>query len=136
MKRTKKRIRRGAATVEFAMVAMVFFVFVFAMVEFGRGMMVINLLQHTARTACRYGIVPSTSTAEITAAANDALKDQGLSDVSIVVKVNGVAGETKTASTNDRITVVVSAPVASNSWLPLPRFLQGSLSGQFSLTRE
>lgn len=128
--------RLGATTTEFAMVIPIFFTFILAMVEFGRGMMVINLLQHSARTACRFGIISGTSTSDIRTAATNAMKGQGLKDVTVTVKVNDSEKDSKNSATGDRITVQVSAPIAPNTWLPVGRFIKGSLSGQYSLARE
>lgn len=134
---TKKRRRRlGAATTEFALVIPIFFTFILSMVEFGRGLMVINLLQHSARTGCRSGIISGSSTSDITTTASDAMKNQGLKNVTVTVKVNGAANDASTAVTGDRVTVIVSAPIASNTWLPVGSFIKGSLSGQYTLARE
>lgn len=129
--------RRGAATVEFAVVIPVFFVFILAMIEFGRGLMVTNSLQNAARAACRFGVPGGVSTSEIKDAATTALANQGVNHVSITVQVQGsTSTDAKDAVSNDRITVIVSAPIASNTWLPGANFVKGSLSGRFTLPRE
>lgn len=137
MSSTLRRRRRVAATTtEFALVIPIFFAFILAMVEIGRGMMVINFMQHGARTACRSGIASGISTSAIQNTALDAMRDQGLKNITVTVKVNGEQKDASSAVSGDRITVVVSAPIASNTWLPVGRLIKGSVSGQYTLARE
>jgi len=134
-RRTSAR-RRGATTVEFAAVSLVFFTLLFALVEFGRGMMSNYLLVNAARQACRVGVTPATSTDDITAAANDALAQSGISGATVSVAVNGTAADASTAQPGDRILVTIQVPVANVTWLPVSRYLKGALTGQYALRRE
>ena len=54
--RTSAR-RRGQALVEFALVAPVFFLLLFSIVEFGRAMYYVQILNNAAREGARYAIV-------------------------------------------------------------------------------
>uniref|UniRef100_A0A831TEC6 Pilus assembly protein n=1 Tax=Thermorudis peleae TaxID=1382356 RepID=A0A831TEC6_9BACT len=49
-----KRVRRGQATVEFALGAMVFFMLVFGVIEAGRAVFVYGQLRNAAREGARY----------------------------------------------------------------------------------
>lgn len=128
--------RPGTTVVEFAVVISAFMVLVLGMVEFGRGFMVIHLLTNAARAGCRQGVLEGQSTATITTAVNARLTGAGIQGATTSVQVNGVVADASTALANDDITVVVSVPVASVTWLPVDRFLTGNLTGQYTLRRE
>lgn len=53
--------RSGAAAVETALVLLPLFMFLFGIFEFGRLMMVWNVLNNAAREGCRYALVNNTS---------------------------------------------------------------------------
>jgi Flp pilus assembly protein TadG len=131
-----RRRRRGAAAVEFAAVAVVFFTLILALFELGRGLMCDYILANAAREACRAGVVPSATTDTITQAANTSLSGSKLSGATVTVQVNGTSADASTAQTGDRITVKITVPVASVTWVPLTRYLSGSLTGQYTLKRE
>ena len=54
---TSKRKQRGAAAVEFALVAVIFFGLIFGIVEFGRGLYVWNSVQEVTRYVAREAVV-------------------------------------------------------------------------------
>jgi len=126
--------RRGAQAVEFAIVAPLFFLFVFAIIDIGRSMMVVSLLNNAARTGARVGVIPGKTTGDIQAAANQAVV--GVSGMTTTVKVNGADQDASAAQSGDSITVSVSAPASSVTWLPITWFVTGTLRGQFTLQRE
>jgi Flp pilus assembly protein TadG len=131
-----RRKRRGAHLVEFALVAPVFFVFVLAMIDIGRGMMVSSLLSSAARAGCRTGVLPGKSDTDVQAAVAQALNGQGIPGTTTTVKVNGTVANASTAQTKDLITVTVTVPLSNVAWLPMSEFVNGTLGGQFSLERE
>jgi hypothetical protein len=98
--------------------------------------MVDHLLKNAARQACREGVPPGRSTADIEAAADAARKRSSLPEASVVVKVNGKRGEASAARSGDRITVAVTVPVSSVSWVPGTRYLPPTLGGSYTLRRE
>src|SRR5262245_45030090 len=59
-RRSRARCRRGAYTVEFAIVAPILFLFVFGIIEFGRLLMVQHALNGAARIACRNASLATT----------------------------------------------------------------------------
>jgi Flp pilus assembly protein TadG len=128
--------RRAAAVVEFASVSMVFFGMLLALVEFGRGLMTDYVLVNAARRACRAGVVPNVKSDAIVKAAEEALARGAVRGATVTVKVNGTVGEAAKAAAGDRITVAVSVPVSSVSWIPGTRYLKGSLRGEYTLKRE
>jgi hypothetical protein len=52
-----KRCRRGQALVEFALVAPLFFLLLFAIIDFGRYVYYVQVLNNAAREGARYAIV-------------------------------------------------------------------------------
>jgi Flp pilus assembly protein TadG len=128
--------RHGAATVEFALVAPVLFMFVFAIFEFGRAFMVIDLLNDAARVGCREGAVQGTSSSTITSDVQTRLQNEGVNNASVTVEVNGtVADPSTSANTGDLVTVQVSVPVSSITWTSA-NFLTGNLNGQSSMEKQ
>jgi Flp pilus assembly protein TadG len=134
------RIRRGAAAVEMAFIAPIFVALVLGSIEFGRGMMVANMLTSTAREGARLATLPTTTNADITAAVNKSLDGTGIpkADAVITIKVNDAVADASTAKTGDAIVVTVAAPVRSVSWLPMRLFLKDDtqLSGLAAMRRE
>ncbi len=135
--RVRPGVRRGMAhTVEMAIVAPIFFLMVLGVIEVGRAFMVTHLLNNCARTGCRVGIIDGTSSSTIDAAVSNALSGQGISGQTTTVYINGAVADASTAQSGDQITVVVSVSAASMSWLPVPKYMVGNLTGEYALRRE
>ena len=132
----RRRRRWAASTVEFAVVAPVFFAIVFGMIELGRGLMVLHLLNHAARAGCRVAAVEGRSNSDISTAVTNTLSSQGISTEAVTVQVNDGTANASTAQAGDEITVKVSIPVGKITWVPGGSILTGSLSGQYTLRRE
>lgn len=128
--------RRAVATVEFAVVVPIFFIFVFGIIEVGRGLMITHLLGNSAREGCRLGIIEGKTTSDIRSAVTTVLSSQGISGQTTSVAVNDVVADASTANAGDEITVSVRVPVGNISWVPGTHYLSGNLSGSYSLRRE
>jgi Flp pilus assembly protein TadG len=113
--------RRGAAAVEFALVAPIFlFAIILPMVEFGRAMMVSNSLAAAAQAGCRTGVLPGGNDTAISAAVTNNLTAQAIQNANpVVVKVNGAVANASTAKQGDSISVTVSVPYSNVTWLPI-----------------
>lgn len=131
-----RRRRRGAATVEFAVIAPVLFLLVLGLIEFSRAFMVIHLLTDAARQGCRTAVVGGKSTADICATVTTTLSQEGISGHTTTVKINGIAGEASAAVSGDEIAVFVSVPASVTGWLPTPGFVDTDLTGHWSLRAE
>lgn len=110
-----RSVRRGATAVEFALVAPVFFLILFASFEFGR----LNMIRHTAEEAAyeaaRAVIVPGATSAD---AVNAAQRMMGIVGArGTIVTVNPA---TLDASTEE-VTVTVDVPMNQNGYI-VPRF--------------
>ena len=134
------RIRRGAAAVEMAVVSPFLFAMVLGSIEFGRAMMVSNLMTNAAREGARVSVVPGGATSDVTTAVNNELTAVGIlpANATITVLVNGAAADASTANSGDNITVKVTVPYSKVTWLPTTLFLSSTatISGQAVMRRE
>jgi hypothetical protein len=80
--------------------------------------------------------VEGQSTASIKSVVVNALTAAGMSGETATVQVNDGSSDASTAVAGDEITVSVKVPVSSVSWVPVARFLSGSLQGQYTMRRE
>jgi Flp pilus assembly protein TadG len=136
-RRRLNRHRRGTTAVEFAFVGSTVFLIFFGVLELGRALMVSHLLTNAARAGARAGVVEGTSTASITSVVTSALSGVGISSENINVKVNDGSTDASASNAGDEITVKVTIPASSVSWLPWQRFTSSTtLSGQYTLQRE
>ncbi len=135
--RAPARRRRGGAVVEFAVAAPILFAVILGIIEVGRGLMALHLLTNAARVGCRAGVVESVSTDTIKSAVTSALKTQGITGATPTVLVNESSStDASSAVAGDEITVKVSVPVSSITWVPVPNFLSGTITAQYTLRRE
>jgi len=129
LRHRRLRFRGGVAAVEFALVLpVVLFCLFIPMIEFGRAMMLSNILAGAAEVGCRTGTLPHSDTNAIQTAINNNLASQGIHGATATVKVNGQTLDANTAVQGDSITVTVSISYSNASWLPLSlvKFLGGS----------
>lgn len=127
MNRTKHqnrrgRERRGAALVEFAMVAPVFFLFMVGAIEFGRAIMVQEVLTDASREGARVGILDGSTTSDVAAAANSYLSAMSISGTTVTVSPLNPGS----SPSGTQVTVTVSVPYNSVTWVPAPWFLGGA----------
>src|SRR4051812_18432578 len=131
---SNRQRRRAASAVEFAVVAPIFFLFVFGLIELGRGFMVEHQLTNAARLGCRAGTIEGKSTSDVNSVINSSLTANKIPGSTITVQVNGVTADASTAAAGDQITVTVSVPTANISWVPGAKYLTGgSLTGRYTL---
>jgi Flp pilus assembly protein TadG len=132
--------RRGATMVEFAVVAPIFFMIVFGVIEFGRGLMVQQLLTNAARNGARTAILGNSSTSDVQTSVMAELKKFGLSttNATVNITVNDATspGLTTATASGTEITVQALVPVKDVTWLPTNTFLKNNLSAQFTMRME
>jgi Flp pilus assembly protein TadG len=107
--------RRGAAAVEFAITAPIFFAFLLAAFEFGW----LNVIRHTADNAAyeaaRTTMVPGATAAEARRKANNLLRIVGTRGARVTVTPAALTPDTK------EVTVAIDIPMNRNG-LIIPRF--------------
>ena len=104
--------RTGAATLEFAVVAPLLFMLVLGIVEFGRYMMVHEILTNGAREAERQAVLPGATQSDVDKVIKDYL------DANLIAGYTVQATDPAAVSAGSPITVTVSVPYARVSWLP------------------
>jgi Flp pilus assembly protein TadG len=131
--------RRGAATVEFAVIAPLLFAVVLAIMEFGRGMMVAESLGGAARAGCRAASLSGATTSSATTIVTNDLNLTGITGTTVTMTVNGATANVSTAVSGDTVGCTVTIPYSTISWLPTASssYLQNvTLTGSASMVRE
>lgn len=131
--RRLRRQRRGAAAVEFALVAPVLFLLVFGMIEFGRLVMVQQILTNASREGARLAVLDDVTVSDVSTTVSTYLTGASVSGATTSVSPDPLS----TAAYGDAVTVTVSVPFSQVSWLPTPQFLSGTtLSAATTMRRE
>jgi Flp pilus assembly protein TadG len=133
--RSCRRNRRGAAAVEFAIVAPVFFILVFGMIEYGRMVMVQQVITNAAREGARVGVLDGSAYADVQTAVNNYLIAAKIPTGSTTITVTPNPPSSQT--TGNPVTVTVAIPFKNVSWLPTPLYLGSTtLSATAVMRRE
>ncbi len=133
VRRRSKFVRFGTAAVEFALVAPIFFLFLMGIIEFGRVMMVQNVLITAAREGARAAIISGATAAAVKQKATTYANAAGVSNTTATV----VPAILSTATTATPIKVTVSVSFNDVSFLPAPWFLKNkTISGSTSMRLE
>ena len=122
-------LRRGAVTVEFAVVAPLLFVLVLGIVEYGRAMMAQQTLTAAARAACRVAVVDGATQQEATDRVTQFLAAAGISGHTITFDPDPLSD----AAEWQAVTVTVQVAFEDVSWLPVPAYLSGKTLTGFCL---
>ncbi len=134
--------RSGAAIAEFAVVCPILAVVLLGMIELCRGTMVKVTLSDAARKGCRTGIQRDKGNADITSDVTNIMTDNNfdsskfnpnsLGSITITVTdPNGnVLAESLDAPSGSIVSVQVSIPVSSTTWVPSMFLRQGSLESE------
>lgn len=129
--RTNASDRRGAAVVEFAIVAPVFFLLVIGLIEFGRALMVQQVLTNASRVGARTAIGLNATTTQVVNATTEYAQGVSVSGVQVSVTPSPAAAEA-----GDPITVTVTIPYEEVSWLPAPWFINDTTLSASSIMRK
>jgi Flp pilus assembly protein TadG len=131
--RSYRRKRRAAAAVEFAVVAPVFFLMVLGMIEYGRMVMVQQVITNASREGARKAVLDGTTISEVQTSVNSYLQAGSITGATVSVSPDPAVK----AAYNEPMTVTVSVPFSQVSWLPSPMFLGGqTLSAATVMRRE
>jgi Flp pilus assembly protein TadG len=124
--------RRGAAVTEFAIVAPVFLLMIIGFLEFGRALMVQQVLINASRVGARQASTTGATQAEVEAAVQ-AYTD-GVAVPGVLVAVSPDPGPAAAGTT---ITVTTSVPFNQVSWMTSPWFLGGkTLTASSQMRKE
>jgi hypothetical protein len=118
-------VRRGAATVEFAIVAPLLLLVSMGMIEVTRVAQVKTALSEAVRNGCRVGIEPHTQDSDVTSAVQSVLSQNGIAKknaaINIQVKLNEKApwktAAIATAPRGSWIKVSITIPLKDVGWV-------------------
>lgn len=111
--------RRGVAVVEFAVVAPLFFLLILGLIEFGRMVMVQQVITNASREGARRAIIQGATTDDVVAVVQNYLVGGGVRSATVAVSPDPI----DSAGYGDPVTVTVTVPFREVSWLPTPMFL-------------
>jgi Flp pilus assembly protein TadG len=130
-----RRNRGGAAAVEFALVAPVFFGFTLGMLEIGRGVMVQQILTSASREGCRQAVLDGATTSAVTTYITSYLSSASVPSAGASVNIS--PSLPTAAGYSGTVTVTVSIPFNQVNWGPTPIFLGGkTLTSTTVMQRE
>ena len=130
-----RKQRRGAAAVEFAVVAPVFFLLVFGMIEYGRMVMVQQIIVNSAREGCRAAVLDGSTSSGVKSTVVTAMASGNITITTSNVTINPPSPAD--AEFGDPVTVTVTVPFNQVSWLPSPMYLGGkSMTASTTMRRE
>lgn len=131
--------------VEMALVLPVFVMVSLGIIEFGRALMVANMVTNAARESARMAVLDGSTNASVQQAAQDFLTTSlkvKSSDVTVNIAITAATGNTNpnnqcaNAHTRDLITVTVQVPYSKVALIPA-KFLQSTiLNGSSAMRHE
>jgi Flp pilus assembly protein TadG len=145
--RKNEHARRGAAMVEMALVLPLFLLLVLGVIEFGRAMMIANLVTNAAREGARMAVLDGSTNTEVNNAVEAFLQSSigyGITaaDIDVTITVVAAAGNPNPANnvanaiSRDLITVKVQIPFDKVALIPGDYLNGKQLSGQSAMRHE
>ncbi len=126
----RRRHRKGASLVEFALTVPILFLVMFAAIEFSR----VNTIRHSVANAAyegaRRGIVPGASAADARGAALSILTAVCVREAEVKVNPSVIDADTS------EITVTIDVPLNQNGWITPKFFGDDILQSSCTLARE
>ena len=120
---------------EFAVIAPIFFMLIFGMFEFGRMVMVQQLLTNAARSGSRVAVIDGSTSSEVISTVEDYLEGGSVNPQALTVTVD--PSNLSSTDTGDPVSVKVSVLYDDVSWLPAPWFLGGkTMTANCTMRRE
>lgn len=131
----RRRNRLGAAAVEFAVVAPLFVLLLFGLLEFGRMVMVQQVITNASREGARRAVVDQATAGDVTSAVTTYLTNGGVNAAAANITMN--PNPPTSVGLGQPVTVTVRIPFTSVSWLPAPMFLgAANLNASTTMRRE
>ena len=113
--RTRQR-RRGAAATEFAIVLPIFFLLIVGILEFGRMIMVQQVLTNAAREGARLACIDGSTESGVQTAVSAFLANASVTGVTVTCSPSNLSS----AAVGSQITVETSVPFKDVSWVSSP----------------
>ena len=113
--------------------APLFVLLVFGMIEYGRMVMVQQVLTNASREGARRAVLDGVSDSEVRAMVGDYLTNVSVNGATVTVETNPPVAPDHAGSR----TVAVSVPFSQVSWLPAPMYLGSyTIRAQTTMRRE
>ncbi len=126
----KQANRRGAVTVEFALMLPVAMMLTLGLVEFSRVNMIRNTAQNAAYEGARQAIIPGGTASSAEAKANEILAIVRTKNATVNISPSTINNSTP------EITVTISVPLGDNMWIT-PKYVSNTtMVKKCTLTRE
>ena len=113
-KSSAKRVRRGAAAVEFAVIAPLFLLLLAGIIEFGQAFRIEHMLANATRRGARYAIVDGAANSQVLQQVKThCVQTLGVheADVTVQLAINGITGvDLGQAAEGDEISLTVRVP--------------------------
>ncbi len=136
--RTRHRIanpnrNRGAAVVEFAVVAPLLVMLTFGMIEVSRVVMVKQLLINASREGARLAVLPTANEQQVMAQVQSELASGYINSATITLTPQSLSS----APAGTPVTVEIQVSATAVSWLPKPMFvLNQTIRASTTMRRE
>lgn len=124
--------RAGAAAVEFAVVAPVFFLVVLGIIEFGRMVMVQQVITNAAREGARIAVLDSATSGRVTTRVNSYLSAANLPNATVILTPSNPSS----AGFDEPVTVEIQMPYSAVSPLTRPFMTSGMVLSSRSVMRR
>lgn len=141
MERTTKRKsffccrrRRGVSAVEFAVVAPIFFLFVFGLIEMGRIVMIQQCMTNASRAGCRTAALATTTSDSQVEDSVEEYLNTAISD-STKVNVSISPNDLSAVNSGAQVSVTVQVGYSDISWISMGR-LNPTISATSAIQRE
>lgn len=137
-RRGRKQERRGVAAVELAVVSPIFFMLIFAMIEFGSAMLAQQAITNAAREGARIAALPDGTLDRAEIYAKNVLQTAGIDPYAATINITdeeGNALDPALAQFGDVIMVQVSLPFSQVSWVPVPKYLGDTILSSATVMR-
>ena len=137
----RKHFRRGAAAVEFAVVAPLFFLLLAGIIEFGQAFRVEHMLSTASRRGARAAVVDGATTSRVRREVKKLCAETlgvKASDITVTIAVNGNSGtDLRHAETGDEIRLTVQVPYSkAGVGFYASTFSNSSLASTCTMERE
>jgi Flp pilus assembly protein TadG len=129
-RRGSRRDPSGVIVTEFAICAPILFFFFFAALEFSRVNMIRQSVENAVYEGCRRGIVPGATADDCRASARTVLNSISANVATINITPNPITSDTTA------VTVQISVPLNSNSWVAPFFFADKSIVSSMTMRRE
>ena len=125
MRRSRTMKRRGATSVEFALIAPILFSTFMVSLEFCRAHMIRHSLENAVYESARLGLVPQTSDQDIRDAATRMMQAVSVQNASVIVN-----------QTAEQVSVQINVPFKDAAWVTPIVFKTTTLSARITLVKD